>query len=582
MFDSSLKTQLRFHVWGILLSIIVSLIVGLPAVIFHFSSDYHGVDMIKTNAENFYVTQIQEVYDGHPGLGNPTVADLKNNPYLFPPFSPNLVATIGKIVGLTSAVDTVLITRFLFAALLTFFIYLFAWQVTKRRAISLISAVFVTLGYNLIDPANVKSFLFHFYQDNPKVGFLSTGRPINPSVSSLIFFAYLNCFWQYLYGQGKKKWGLLSTLLLGLSFYSYLFTWLFAFSFNGFLAIALWRQKDWTRAKKIIGVSFGALLLGIPYVWHTFQVINHPFYTDSAPRFGFLSVRDLNISRTILVAFGLFLLTRSWFKEKTERTFWFVFFLTAVFVVNEQFITGKFVFNHHFHWYYNIPLVIIFLSSWLIYCVEKYIKLIAKRIGVFAVFVVMVLLISGIAMEHRAYEIALPSTIEEQRYTPLFSWLNKNTEADSTVVASLPLSGIITAFTHNNVYASGNTLYTLIPNDRLMWNLVVLEYLENTSSTDIRGSFEENRSQISNAVFGNQYHLTPGLCSTCFPDSVIDSMVLMYNSLSDKNFISSVQKYPAQYIVWDKKNDPDWSIDRFGLPVVANFNDVVVYILPKP
>jgi hypothetical protein len=83
-------------------------------------------------------------------------------------------------------------------------------------------------------------------------------------------------------------------------------------------------------------------------------------------------------------------------------------------------------------------------------------------------------------------------------------------------------------------------------------------------------------------VFGNQYHLTPGLCLTCFPDSVIDSMVLMYNSLSDKNFISSVQKYPAQYIVWDKKNDPDWSIDRFGLPVVANFNDVVVYILPKP
>jgi hypothetical protein len=272
---SSFKAQARFHFWGILLSIVVSLIVGLPAIIFHFSSDYHGIDMLKTNAEDFYVSEIQEVYDGHPGLGNASFADQKSSLYLFPPFSPNLIATIGRIIGV-NAVGAVLVTRFIFAFIISFLVYLFAWQLTGRRAVGLVAAAGITLAYNLTDPSNFRSFLFHFYTDNPKIGFLGYGRPINPSVSSLLFFAYLNCFWMYLYRSGKRVWGVASAVILGVSFYSYLFTWLFIFSFNGFLFAIYTFKKDLVMIKKILAVSLGGVILGIPYAFHILEVMHSP------------------------------------------------------------------------------------------------------------------------------------------------------------------------------------------------------------------------------------------------------------------------------------------------------------------
>lgn len=567
-----MKSFFKFHLAGILLSILIGLVVALPPIIFHFSSDYQGIEMLKTNTEPHYVSQIQEVYDGHPGLGNPFFADLKDSPYLFPPLSPNVVARFGQLLHISVMTDVMLV-RFLAVSILAFLIYLCVLELSdKRRLPALVAAAGVILGYSLLDPHSWIN-LIQLGKTSLERTFIDYGRPINPQISSLFFFAYLVCLLKGIKENAKRGWLVAAAIIAGLSFYVYLFTWTFIFSLNGFLAAVALVKKKYTTVKQLVAVTIGAGIIGIPYLLHTLAVSHQPYYAETSPRFGFVKTHDSNISRIVIGALVLFLAAYRWLTAK-QRYFFAAFFITAFFVVNEQVITGQFVFNHHYHWYYNTPLVIILVALILDRVAER-LRPTIRRIG--TAVLVLVCVYNGILMQVASYKAVLPAAKNEQRLAPLFSWLNSSTPKDSTVVASSSFSNLLPALTHNNVYYPDTAIYTLVSNDRLFNTFLVFAYLDKTPTTTAKQVFETERAYISGYVYGYTYSFQSNTCSSCFPDSNIDTLTKKYAALNDQNFISYLKQYPADYIVWDTKNDPKWGIDRFKLPEVVRFGDLRVY-----
>ena len=131
---NSIKNYFKEHWLGMVIALLIGMVVAAPPVIWHFSTGYQGVDMLKTNTEPPYVGFVQEVYDGHPGLGNPYLADSKDNLYLFPPFSANIIAGFGKLFFLSSGVQAVMVSRFFIVSALAHSVTLFPVSITPIRA----------------------------------------------------------------------------------------------------------------------------------------------------------------------------------------------------------------------------------------------------------------------------------------------------------------------------------------------------------------------------------------------------------------------------------------------------------------
>ncbi len=570
-----MKIFLKQHSLGIILSFTIGAIIAAPPFFFRFGEAYRGFPLMKTNTEAHYVAQIQEVYDGHYGLGNPFFADLKDSPYLFPPLSAHLVAWIGKILHL-SAIDAVMILRFFFTSALAFFIYRFVFEISKQPAAGWVAAVFVVLGYSLVDPGYIISVV-RGWGIPAHAGFIDYGRPINPQVSSLFFFVYLFFFWKSLHDpHGRVRSTIVALILFGASFYVYLFTWSFILALNGGLFLVYAMKKDWRKVRTIAEISLGGFVLGIPYFLNAFAASHALAYTESAPRFGFVHMRVPNVSRLMAGAFVLFIFFRQRLDERV-RLFFLASFLAGFAIVNEQVVTGLYLFNHHYHWYYNTPLVIIFFTLLAFFGLSRIQNRWIHWVGI--ALLLFVPLAHGVVVQTTAYRAILPLVKEEQRYAPVIEWLNRETAKDTTIVASLPFSDVVPALTHNNIYFPNTGFYTLVSNERLLHAYAAYIYLGGIGDTDIRSYLEAHRNDISGFAFGYAYSFLPGVCYGCFPESVIDQIAAVYAEVDDKNFLSFLKRYPADYLVWDRTLHPEWAIDRFGLQPLVAFDHITIYAL---
>ncbi len=567
-------SKIRFHLSGLLISLLIGAIITLPAIFFRFSTSYQGIDMMKTNTETHYIAQIKEVMDGHYGLGNPFYADLKDSPYLFPPLSPLLIGLVGKLFSL-DIYTIVSVARFVSTGMTAFFIYLFVALLTSRRLVGIIAAPAVMLGYGLLDPHSIINLFVHGVP-TPTSAFIDYGRPINPQMSSLFFFAYL-FFLQNFLTKNKLVHGIIASVLLGLSFYVYLFTWTFIIILNGTLGLVYIFRKEWPMLRGLVYISLGGLLVGIPYFLNVYQASLSPWYEESAARFGFVNVRFLTISRIVIGTSILFGLVYKWC-TKEIRIFFIAFFLAAFVAVNEQLVTGKYLFNHHYHWYYITPLIIVCILVVLFVIMKKLNVQRKFQLGI-GILLSVVTVSNGILAQAYSFYAALPETTELQKYAPVVSWLNTETEKDSSVLAPGVLSDLLPAITHNNVYYPNTGLYTLISNERLLNIYLVYTYLDQIPKERIREHLESKRDEISGFAFGYTYSFIPGVCYGCFPDSIIDSLVKVYEGLDEENFIFFATQYPVDYIIWDTQKNPEWNIDRFNFSLVKQFGSIKMYKL---
>src|SRR3989344_5755677 len=136
---------IRAHWRAGALAMAVGILISAPAIYFRYwDGGYRGIDFFGSDAENYYLGQIQEIYDGHLFSGNIFAVEGKNDPYVQQPLPAMIVAFLGKVLGI-NARDVNLLTKFLFPAFLTFIVYALFLNLIGRKDLAILMTVFVML-----------------------------------------------------------------------------------------------------------------------------------------------------------------------------------------------------------------------------------------------------------------------------------------------------------------------------------------------------------------------------------------------------------------------------------------------------
>lgn len=567
---------------GLILGMLVGILMVFPAFYFrHYDGAYKGIDYFGASNEDFYLTQIQEIYDGHWSLGNIYLAEGKDDYYVQPPLAPIVVAFLGKLLGL-SARGVNLLTKFLFPAVLTFVVYKLFLNLIGRRDLSILMAVFVMLlqaTWIFLNPAAWLPFLLKGEFVGTNYEFISYARPINPQISSILFFSYLLCIWKFLFTRLSEKlekiYGIAGAIIFGLSFYVYFYTYSFLFVLNGILAIWFLYSRDWKKIKRIIWVSLGALTVATPYFINFFGASKSPFYAQLTQRLAVLNTHQFIFSRVWFGVTAIFLLLYK--KFDSFKLFMLAFLATAFVVTNQQVITGKTApMLAHFHWYYISPVAGALLIYIFFVYFEKIVSVLLSRAVMILLF--LLFLSAGILYQKNSYAAQRETFVFLQRYAPVISWLDKNIKEERTVFANENLAAWIPAYTSQNIYFGGVVHNFLISQDYFKHNFYIYQFLNGVTKENLKKFFYENRDLVGGAIF-DQYYREKNGCYGCFPDSILDQLIIEYQVFLNKDFIDELKKYPLDYVVWDKEKNPSWKMDRFFNQKLYEKDNLIIYLV---
>lgn len=571
------REQLRLHLASHWFAYVAALVIGfvmiLPQVLFIIQAGprYQGINIFETDAEYYYISRIQEVYDGHYTIANSILAQGKDMPYVQPPLGELIMGGIGKLFNLDIA--TLLVTfRFAASALLFLLVYWFALLLSRRdRLASVVAASAVLLGSNLVSHPTDLLLMIRGTFDAQL--FIDYARPINPQISSLFLFGFLVTLVR-LFQTRHIVSAAIAAVLYGLSFYVYPYTWTFLSVVIGLSALWLLLKRRWWLFGLICTIGVTGLVIAIPYFINTVAVVNHPSYEMLHSTWGLLNAHTPVFSITIVA--GLFFATVLYWLKKDDRlpasVIALLFFSGAV-AINQQVITGKELYYGHYHWYFVKPFFALSGSLVLFELlrrirVEKYVR--------FFVFVTAcsILVYNGIMIQRASYRHYYDSYLSMQRYGDVINWVNKNTERDEVAYVpqsfffplpdrsslldypSVTLSRLIVSYTPLNLYFSRYANFYLFEDvDYKTFNLyIVLKLL--AIPPDQVFSYLRNHPDIFSDYY-LAYFKERGQTFNDIPNEWITTLANDYRFFHSLSWEEIWQRYPVNYIIWDKGDLPN-------------------------
>ena len=574
---SGIKLILNNHKWAIILAILVAVIIAYPQVYFRYDHQdaYHGIELIgASDDESVWSSRVREAQDGHLSLSCVYFKDGKNDPYIIQPLGSTIVAYLGKIFSLDLN-NTILFSRLFFPFIVFLIIYGFILLFTKDKLTALVTPSALFLASTLLGRWDIFQLLSG---ESPKTDFLLLTRPVNPALTWFFFFGFLLFFWLYL-EKKQWRWGILSALMLGLSFYDYFYTWTFLYVFCGVLGLIFLFQKNWRELKRIAVVLLGAGLIAIPYLINFYQITTYPTYQEVGQRAGLLYTREPTLGFLVPFIFIIFLL---FFPRKWRERYYFALALviTPFIVLNQQLITGKTLFNAHYHWYFHTPLGIIFLLVIFFNLISQKKREFFKKLS--AILIIAIGIYTGVLIQNSSYNTNEEKIIERQRYGQVMDWLDENTEKDEVIFANNETAHLIVIYTPLNVFYHSSAGGCLVSSkDRLLNTLFLFYRLDGVDKEDAQEVFFRDRRKMSAAIYGTYYRETTGVYEN-IPDEILREIIQKYQasfSVPTTDFLNNLwTKYEVKYLVWDKESNPQWQLNQYSfLKKVAEIEDFAIY-----
>ncbi|MEK7091809.1 MAG: hypothetical protein AAB900_02350, partial [Patescibacteria group bacterium] len=477
----NLFNWLRAH-WLVL---ILALLVGLVSVAPYYLSalalgqQYHGLPLLAQDSEGEYLGRIQDLAEGHYGLGSSVFYEYKDWPALVPALGEWLYFLLTLWFGLPP-IAVMMLFKFLLPALLFLLVYTLLLELTKgEKILSLAGALVASLGFDLTDYHFLGKVLFGQFDGL----YLSLWtRRVNPITGALGLVALLILAWRIWQGD-NKRW-LIPGLLLGL-LVGYFFSFVYAGIFVSLLLLGalLNRRIAVCPLAGILGAGALAISLLIgPLVWALLQGqavggLNDPrlqglFYTHLG-----LFNKSAGLGLLIFaVSSGLFYW---WQKIKVWREPWWQFSLallvTNLIVYNIQLILGWTIWPQHFTQYTNLVtiLVLFVLVGRLAMARLVWLK---PVISALAIGVILLLVFKTVP----TYSLGLPLLADFQDQQAVYTWLNEKTLPGQPCVVltvqddrgdQLMLNRFIPALTPCDVYRSFH-IYQGVPRERVWHNLM--------------------------------------------------------------------------------------------------------------
>lgn len=540
---------------AILIAFAVALSVGFPEMYFMYDmgTEYKGAPLMGTDAEEHYLASMRESYDGRYILSN-VYSVPKDIPFLYPEGGEAVAGFFSRITGL-GVIQFNAIMKFASPFILFILLYYLSLMLGGKRATALLAASFVILGSNLAARPNEILSIFGL-GPGYHPGFNNYFRPINPEISSIIFFGYLALFYKFIKNP-KILTGLFLGIILGISFYFYLFTWTFLLVFTGLFFVFSLVAKKYNLAKGTLVTLATALFLSVSYWFEVLRAISSPAYSEATLRFGMSYGRHFFVSGSLaLVAFiTIFLFLRylfGWGRGIGRETsiFGALFGLSILIVYNQQIITGQSIQSPHYHFMSTILMLIVFVvfAAWNYIQKINFFRKDFTKAALVAVALVF-LLINNFKWQMVSYFHVRQTAYQRQEYMPVMEWLDKNASENSIVFGNVTLSSLVPVFTSLDIYPSGFAQYYLLP----------ISVFKRYSFTGIRFAgvkpeeaenkfLKELRNKLSYEIYGIRYRKN-------MPDEEAVKLAGEYAAFYKQDLKQALDEdyYKPDYLVFDQK-----------------------------
>lgn len=573
-----MSSLLAKHSAALVVAILVGLVCVAPQIYFAVSTpNYAGIALIGSDGEGHYAARINQVYAGHPSLGN-TFLPNKDQPYLQPSLGEIIVAGIGKVSGMSaSQVNT--FSKFLFPLLVALLLYSFAYVLFSSRIIGLFAALCALFGDNLI--SGISPWLGLLHGTSAATDFLPYVRPINPEVSGLFFFAVLYIFYRAFAVRGLPRlWESFAIgALTGVSLYMTPYTFTFLGLFLGLSFLWFWRRRAYQNMLHLAYAGIAAFVVLIPFLLNYKALVAHPDYADTAMRYGLILTHSPALGIWILLMLGLSLFL--WPKQyKDARIFFSISALTLLVLTNQQILTGHALQLSHYHWYITKPLVGIMLGMYAVVIAQYVFRNELLRNSVY-VLAALILLYNAALVQIYSYKAHYADAAAAQTYAPTLAYLN-TIPTEQTAWANKSLSVYIPLYTKHNAPNNDYASSYLIGNDFLVERMLLEYRLRGVTPSDIATQLTKDRATVSGQIF-QLYWRDQGGNYESIPDSYLEAYAARYKEIYTKPFEQLFKDMGATMIVWDKALEPEWRVD--SLPFVhKTFEDknIAVYQLDTP
>lgn len=604
-----IKLFIRDNYLVILAVFLVGTIYIAPSIIFILSlgDSYRGIPMMQTDNEDTYLGRIHEILDGYPAVGSFSFFEYKNQPPLSPPGGEFFYALPSLVLGV-SLINVLIVSRFILPVILFLLIYILIRWLTvslscffnKLNAIA--GALWVTLGYNLVDFRNIWNFLTG-KQDVLAGSFLVWSRPVNPILGAIFLFSFLLFLWALWHRTRYRKTCIVfAGLFLALMMVSYFFSWGMALSIWGVLIAITLAKKEWAVIKSFFGVLLSAIVFALPYWYMSWQAGQSPWYADSVLRSGLFYTHHPLLNKLMLAVLIFYLVLTSWSLFVKNRSFsfslsyfrkifdsfqvwhWFClsFILGAFWAYGQQIITGVTIWPYHFS-QYSIPLAIVVVMALLFNIIkERSIYLWGSAVGL----IIIASLFCGIYIQASVYQNNFSYYTGVQSYAEVFNWLNQQPKDCVVFVRQdakeiIRLHTMIPAFTHCNNLVSTDGIFSLMPNDRLLFNYLISLRINNIKPENINSYLVENMNEAEDSLFSNWAGLHN---AKDFPDVFdrpleerIKKIPQDYREFYAKDFKKELSQYRLDYILSVKPLSQEVVGQLTGLKLVFNKNNLFIY-----
>lgn len=587
-----MKDFLIKHQWGILTTFLVGLICILPQLVFIvlLGDHYRGIHMSATPNEIAYMGMMQEILDGYPKAVSVPFLEYKNNGASLLPVTVPFLYVLPVWFLHISISNAVVASKFILPALLFFVIYLFFYELSKiydtnkDKSIILYSitlGLLIIFGFDFVDYNTMMAYLSG--RSSPQ-GFLIWTRPANPIAGAILLFLFLICLLRLIL-TNKNKWIFGAGIILALMMVSYVFSWTIAAVILGVTIVGVAVKKFWLLAIKSMAILPLAFVLSLPYWLDMIRTAKLPWYREAAARIGLYYTHMPHLNKFIICLIILFFIVSivAYLKKILTRPFplwWWmgvVLLLSCFFVYNQQVITGREIWYYHYV-FYTIPLgyTVILLLIW--HLLHPYYRGLAKGI------ILMLLLSSiilGIFQQTSAYVNNYHKYYNWQDYQTIFNFLNQQAKKDSVVLINssevdFP-SSFLLAYTHCNLYFSGENQSVLANPDDFYFRYLVLLRTRGVTADNIEEYITENNDEVANAL---QYQLQRTLG---FPDLKYEQRLaklpIDYRTFLKKDFHDILSKFRIDYIISTGELNTKLLTELPGLHKMFAFNGFVVYKL---
>ena len=583
--------RLRAHLVAMLLALLVGILYAGPDVYHTHTPGYQGVVMADSGDADFYLSLINKNYISSSPVGDPFQYEYRD---LHNPFQLFLIEfALGKVGSFFHlSIGALLIAmEFLFPALLTLLLYGFIYQLSKSRLAGSLGAGAMLLGNELVRQSNIHDLVSTFLLQGPYREFLAYSRPVNPQVSSIFLFgAVWTCF--YLLQHPRSKVAVaLAGFAVGALAYIYVYAWAFAFVVLGVVFLYALLSRRW----QLLCAAGGAILISVlgmtPFLVANIPLLVHGGQSGLTQA---IATHKPIVEKMILLP--LFLYACIWLYSQWGRggrvlvwarafrekyLFVLLLLVSGLIVSNQQILTGKVIFQQHFHFYTNIPVFLLAISL-LVAELCMYLPRVWRIVCVAGALALLVGASLGVQIaSYRAHE---AEALRNQALAPIWAYLQKEAPRDSVVLSNAYLSTRLTIQTQGFSYATGGYDVTYaVPKERLLHDYFSMLALRGVTKDSIRSYIyqKNNRDEIGGTLFIGTYWRDLCGSSGCFPDSVLEDLIPQYKIFLTQPFLGQLKKYKIDFVLWDEKNDPQWYIEKITTkPPVVQSGNYSLYRIP--